>query len=426
MTHTTDQLRALERARTAVQTLLRLDEIRSAGNDLTFHQSEDFEEAKRAWNDAAAIVPELPSWTPAQWTDHELRIAVRALQLAAPAVEMRSRMEGDPTLAAIMNMQSGERRASAPDEIRSMLASGERQYDFAFLETDAIRALPSADGDEIRAITNFDDGASLHVDAFAAWVAVYARTISPWLGLSTVTTSANGRPLVVPKLTGDPTVYTPGEGTAITASDVTLTTVTVTPTGYKALMLVSAEAFEDEAVNLTQQIAFAQARAIGIAFGSDATTAVLAGINNGGTASGVGGYGTAAGAFFGYEDLVDLQMSRQAPYRANGAWIMANGAITKAKKWRDGQGNYLWPSGQLPIGGQVYEDPSLATPASATKSVIYGDPRAGLIIKASPIRVAVSTDYKFNEDVVAIKTVHRIALAVQDPTALAYLVSAAT
>ncbi len=56
----------------------------------------------------------------------------------------------------------------------------------------------------------------------------------------------------------------------------------------------------------------------------------------------------------------------------------------------------------------------------------FGDWGAALIIKATPIRVEVSRDFLFNTDQVAIKTVQRIALAVQDPAAAAYLVSADT
>ncbi len=55
-------------------------------------------------------------------------------------------------------------------------------------------------------------------------------------------------------------------------------------------------------------------------------------------------------------------MGRAAPYREGGAYVMANGAITKVKKFKDGQGSYLWPTGALPIGGMAYEDPNLALP----------------------------------------------------------------
>ena len=110
---------------------------------------------------------------------------------------------------------------------------------------------------------------------------------------------------------------------------------------------------------------------------------------------------------------------------------MANQAISKARKWKDGNGQYLWSNVTGGVAGtldgyRVYEDANLANPGSATKSVVFGDFAAGLIVKASPIRVAVSSDFKFDTDQVAIKTVQRIALGVQDPAALAYLVSANT
>lgn len=43
---------------------------------------------------------------------------------------------------------------------------------------------------------------------------------------------------------------------------------------------------------------------------------------------------------------------------------------------------------------------------------------------ATPLRVEVSRDYLFNVDAIAIRTVQRIAIAVQDPAAAAFLVSA--
>ena len=154
---------------------------------------------------------------------------------------------------------------------------------------------------------------------------------------------------------------------------------------------------------------------------------MLAGVNNGGTAAGLGGGSTAT--FFGLEDLWDLKLSRAAPYRATGAWVMSNGAIKKARKWVDLQGRYLWqPSiaaGQPDLfdGNPVYESPELAAPGSATKSVVYGDGLAGLLIKSSRLRVAISDSFKFDTDQIAIRTVQRLGLVVQDPAAMAYLVS---
>jgi HK97 family phage major capsid protein len=110
---------------------------------------------------------------------------------------------------------------------------------------------------------------------------------------------------------------------------------------------------------------------------------------------------------------------------------MSNGLIKKVKKFRDLNGDYLWSSsvaaGTPPTfdGDPVYEDPFLATPASATKSVLYGDLSA-VLIKQVPFRFAVSTEYRFNTDEIALKAVLRAGDALPDATAIAYLVSANT
>ena len=69
---------------------------------------------------------------------------------------------------------------------------------------------------------------------------------------------------------GRPTVYTPGEGTAINESSPTLGTATITPVSYKALTYVTWEAIEDVEYPLMQRIAQSHARAIALDFGSDA------------------------------------------------------------------------------------------------------------------------------------------------------------
>jgi HK97 family phage major capsid protein len=282
---------------------------------------------------------------------------------------------------------------------------------------------------ELRVLTGFDDGTSLYTSDFQTRVAVYQRTMSPWISQGTIINANNGRPLIIPTSTVDPTSYTPGEGTAITASDPTLGTATATPVSYKALGYLSAEAEEDEVVGLMQVLSYQQGRSLGLAFGSAATTAILAAASNGGTATGLTGGGTAT--FVGYEDLLDLKYGRAAPYRLAGAWVMSNGMIKKARKYTDTNGQYLWQpaiaAGQPDLfdGQAVFEDPYLAAPASVTKSVLYGD-LSQFVIKQMPLRVAVSTEFAFNLDNVAIKSVYRAGGAVVDAAALAFLVSADT
>lgn len=282
--------------------------------------------------------------------------------------------------------------------------------------------------DETRAIANFSDAAALYMNDFSTSVAVYARTASPWRELATIIPATNGRPLVLPNLTADVTTYTPGEGTAINESTPTLGGGTATPISYKALSYISSEAEEDEVVGLLGLIAKSQGRALGLAFGSAATTAVLAAATNGGTASGAGGSGTAVNTFFGYEDLIDIKYGLAVPYRAGGVYVMSNGALRKVRKFRDQNAAYFFqPSigpGMPPTfdGNAVYEDPNLAAPASATKSVLFGDASA-FVVKEVPLRVALSTEFRFNLDQVALRSVYRAGGAVPDAAAIAYLVS---
>lgn len=280
---------------------------------------------------------------------------------------------------------------------------------------------------EARAIADFSDNGALYTTDFATTVAVYQRTVSPWINLATVINANNGRPINLPNLTADPTSYTPGEGTAITESTPTIGSAALTTTAYKGLSYVSAEADEDELIGLLPIIARAQGRSIGLKFGSTLTAAIVAAATNGGTATGLGGGSTAT--FLGYEDLLDLKYGRAVPYRAAGSWVMANSVIKKARKWTNTQGAYLWQpaiaAGQPPMldDSPVYEDPYLATIASASKSVLFGDVSA-VTIKQMPLRVATSTEFAFNTDNVALKSVYRAGGALADAAAIAYLVAA--
>lgn len=351
--------------------------------------------------------------------DAAAAITSRAEVRAAAETETAGAADGDKQRiwTEIQKIQSGLRSGYAVREDDAVIIDVPFDY--------------KAIAEESRAISDFANGASLYMNDFSTSVAVYARTASPWRGLASIIPATNGRPLVIPNLSVDVTTYTPGEGTAITPSDPTLGGGTATPISYKALTYVSSEAEEDEVIGLLGLIARSQGRALGLAFGAAATTAVVAAASNGGTATGAGGAGTATNAFFGYEDLIDLKYGRAVPYREVGVYVMANGALRKVRKFKDQNGGYFWQPaigpGMAPTfdGNPVYEDPNLAAPASATKSVLFGD-AAAFVVKEVPLRVALSTEFRFNLDQVALRSVYRAGGTVPDSAAIAYLVSANT
>lgn len=288
---------------------------------------------------------------------------------------------------------------------------------------------------EKRAIADFSDNGALYTTDFATKVAIYQRTVSPWINLATVINADNGRPINLPNLTVDPTTYTPGEGTAITESTPTIGSAALTTTAYKDLSYVSMEAEEDELTGLLGIIAKVQGRSIGFQFGTALSASIVSAATNGGTATGAGGgggtSGTALATFVGYEDLLALKYGIALPYRQAGSWIVANAMLLKMRKYKDGNGQYLWQSavtqGQPPTfdGDPVYEDPGLAAPASVTKSVLFGDVSA-VVIKQMALRVATSTEFRFATDQVAIKSVYRAGGALPDAAAIRYLISANT
>jgi HK97 family phage major capsid protein len=334
---------------------------------------------------------------------------------------------------AIRSRIGDQRTASAPvtsdlltvvREAYNGLRAGQTSGEFRSVALD----LPVDAAELQRVITDFGHGGYIYTPDFATNVAVYQRTMSPWFRTASVITANNGRPLGLPFASADPATYSPGEGTAITPADPTLGTAIATPVSYKHLGYVSAEAEEDEMIGLMGVIARQAGRALGLAAGAAFTTSVLALAANGGTATGVGGTGTAAGTFLGADDWITLKYGRAEGYRLVGAYLASNGAIQKAKKWKDANGQYLLQpaigagSPDTFDGNPVYEDPGLAAVASASKSILFGD-LSEVIVKQMPLRVAVSTEFAFNLDNVAIKSVLRAGATLPDAAAVAYIVS---
>lgn len=379
------------RAKVEVEAKALLDRAASEQRDLSPEEEEQFDKLIAAGDRHKERIEKLARMDAAADLGPEVRTVVTSAASQATVTETwDDQLAG--AIKSMFHIRSGE---IALPEIRA----GRAPFETRALESTA--------------------GVNVPTD-FSTRVAVYARTLSPWLGLATIINGTDGAPINLPRITADPTTYTPGQGTAITEASPVLTAVTATPAGYKALTAVSQEMAEDEVIQLMDLIARSQGRSIGLAFGAVATAAVLSGGTNGGTAAGT--------PFFGLDDILGLIYGRAVPYRMNGSLVMSNGALLKARKFVDTDGQYLWePSVQMGqpdrlLGYPVYEDPALATPASATKSVIFGDTSA-FVIKQLPLRVAVSSEYLFNLDQVAVKTVYRAGGALPDAAALAYLVS---
>lgn len=290
---------------------------------------------------------------------------------------------------------------------------------------------------ETRALAS--SGGSAIPTTFADFVVVFERTRTPMLdpNIVTVLGRSTGAPFTIPNLTADPTApagTVTAEAGNITETDATLAAVTLNPFKYASIQIYSAELGEDEVVGLTPMLAKAAARQIASAFGGHATTGdgsgkpngIVSAATNGGTAS--LSFGGTASTFFDYGDLVSLWGSLPAPYRSGGSWMVSNGALTKILSFRDDNGDrVLIPglNGGPPsvLGRPLIENPDMAAVASASKSVLFGDMTSYHVARVSPMRVQISSDYKFQTDQLALKTVERIDGDLVDTAAVAYLVS---
>ena len=97
----------------------------------------------------------------------------------------------------------------------------------------------------------------------------------------------------------------------------------------------------------------------------------------------------AAGAFTDAnpsDKLIDLVHALKAPYRTAAAWLMNDLALAAIRKFKDGQGNYLWQPGLqagvagLLLGYPVHTDEHMPDIAAASLSIAFGDFRRAYLV----------------------------------------------
>lgn len=263
------------------------------------------------------------------------------------------------------------------------------------------------------------EGGSAVATSFSDLVSMYMRTVDPIWDMAEVIDTPTAAPFVYPRLTADAagggTVT--AEGGGITVADATISNITLNAFRYASIQPLSYQLWRDAAFDLTNLLAKSGGRQIGIAAGSAMAFAngstgpngYVAGGSAGATATGTAS-GTSFDTFFSPADLVDLYHSVTPAWRAVGSWMVANSAMTKIRKFRDSQGMFQYDPGiagqpqPTLLGRPIYESPSLAAVASATKSVIFGD-WSQYLIRRVPLRVDVSTEAYFSTDSVGIRLI---------------------
>jgi HK97 family phage major capsid protein len=312
---------------------------------------------------------------------------------------------------------------------------------------DTLRSIVLGDIDgatfETRALGDTPDGGSAVPETFSSIFTAYLRTLNPVLDVATVIeTPGDNSTIKFPRLTADPAYggTVTAEGAGIVAADATLSSVSLQTYEYPNITFVSSQLWNSNVIGLDRILADAASREIGIDFGAHLTTGTGTGQPNGfltaatnaGTALGTAA-DQAGDTYFGPSDLIDLLGSLAVGYRQNASWMLGNAGVTKVRKIKDSNGNFLYnPLGAGVANGfqpvlldrPIYENPAMPAPASANTAVAVGD-FSRYFVRTLPISVASSTDFKFQNNQVALRTILEGDGDLIDVAAVAYLVSQA-
>lgn len=211
------------------------------------------------------------------------------------------------------------------------------------------------------------------------------------MNLATVITTTTGNPLPWPTNndTGNVGAIL-GENTQIGEQDLTLGQNQLGAFTYTSkLVRVSLQLLQDSAFDINTWLP----RKLGERIGRAEAPHLVAGTGTGqptglvsSATAGVTG-GVSAQPAITYDNLIDLEHSVDPAYRMNGRYVLSDGALKILRKLKDADGRPLWvpipaPGFPATINGFPYTiDNSMAAPAAAARSIIFGDIAAAYIIR---------------------------------------------
>lgn len=250
-------------------------------------------------------------------------------------------------------------------------------------------------------------------------------------------TTATGEDFKVPRSTANSTAAIVAEGGAIGESDPTVSAVTLKAYKYGVLTEATYEMVVDTSFDVGGFLAQQAGEAVGTAFGAHLATG-----NGTGQPSGVAGAatlgvtgGTGVTGAFTADDLIDLQHSAPSPYQRNASWVMRTTTLARVRKLKDSQNRYLFEADARPddpqavgllLGRPVYLDEGVVAVGLGARSVLYGDFSRVWVRQVADLRFEKSTEFKFANDLVTFRVLHRLDGALIDPNAVRYFIGGAS
>lgn len=366
------------------------------------------EQRQRAWEAAKALLDtaaaekrDLTSEEEASYKKMNDELNERAARIEAlkADVEREAKIEA-ATRDIVGQVRPTSKAVSTDAEVLRSMARGETRS-FTFEQRDVVKTSTGAP-----VPTSFYDQ-----------VILQARLVGPMLDTSTVLRTAGGENLQIPSQAGWSTAAITGEGTAISESDPTFNSfITLGAYKYSFLIQLSRELIEDSGVDILSFIATQTGNALGFKVNADLTTGDGSSKPKGVVAAaGSGVLGTVAGGLFTADNLIDLAYSLDgAARRLPGVgWMMNTNSLGAVRKLKDNAGNYIFSPALADGNDQVlsypvYENPAMASQASAAKSVIFGHLPSYYVRMAGGLRLDRSDDYAFNADLVTFRAAMRV------------------
>ena len=365
------------------------------------------EQRQRAWDAAKALLDtaaaesrDLTSEEEASYSKINEDLNERAARIEALKADVvrEAKIEA-ATRDLVSQVRTEKAQTFDADVIRSMARGETRGYTF-----------------EQRDVVKTSTGAPVPT-SFYNQVIEQARLVGPMLETSTTLRTAGGENLQIPSQAGWSTAAITGEGTAIAESDFTLNSfITLSAYKYSFLVQLSRELIEDSGVDILAFLATQTGNALGFKVNNDLTVGSGSSQPNGiVTAASSAVTGTASGPTFTADNLIDLAYSLDgAARRLPGVgWMMNTSSLGVVRKLKDNNGAYIF-SPALADGNDrvlsypVFENPAMASNASATKSVIFGHLPSYYVRMAGGLRLDRSDDYAFNADLVTFRASMRV------------------
>ena len=258
-----------------------------------------------------------------------------------------------------------------------------------------------------------------------------------------VFTTSSGENLVVPRATAYANALWTAEGGTLTASDPTLSSVTLGAYKVGTIIQVSYELLHDEGFDVAGFIASEAGMMLGVTvdtayvagtgttqptgFNAAATVALTAATGTGSTTS-----LPTSGAVQGADVLIELYHSIVPQYRPRASYIMHDSTVKVVRKLKDSTGQYLWQpalvAGQPDtiLGRPVYPDPHMPQIGVSTVPIAFGDFRGYFIRDVTPLRFERSDEFAFGTDLVSFRALYRTDGKLADTNAIKTYSTAAT